>query len=149
MFTETLTKDHREIEQNLKDILDSDTIDNEKLDKTLKDIQQHMVVEEKYLYPEAKDDLTHKERSNLVEHSYEEHSEGKDLLLRLTNTDYQSDDTKRKDIQALYDDLTHHHEDEEEDVFPKLEKKLDDKDIKSVSTSIEAGLNNMNGFVSQ
>lgn len=149
MFTETPTNDHREIEQNLENLMESDNIDQGQLESTLKDIQHHMVTEEKHLYPEAEEQFDHQERSEMVEHSYREHTKAKDLVIKLTNDDYDSTHAKRKDIQELYDDLTHHHEEEEQDVFPELEKAMDNKDIQNISSSIRKDLSDTSTFVAQ
>lgn len=148
-FIDVLIKDHREAEHGLEAILKGETVNRDQLAEVLQEIQQHMAVEEKYLYPTAEDELTHKERSHLVEHSYKEHSEAKDYLIRLTNVDYVSDETLKKDVEALYEALKHHHSDEEEDVFPKIKQKFSADEMKDMDISISQFKEHAHGFVHQ
>ncbi len=149
MFSELLTTQHRQIEKKLKEVMGPATVDAEALTPILRELQHHMAAEEKHLYPLAEDALTHKERSKLVEHSYKEHTELKDYIIKLGNTDYVSQDSLKNDINSLYDILAHHHKDEEEDVFPKLIKELPEKQIESLSLSVAAFLENASGYALQ
>lgn len=146
-FIEHLTKEHRRYENDLKALINVEKVDKEKLQSVLKELQQHMVKEEKYLYPEAEDCLNKSDQIEMVQDGYFEHTQAKDFIIKLTNTDYLNQKTLKDDMKELLQELEHHHEDEETELFPKMREKLSKADIKSISISMDAFDANQSSFV--
>lgn len=90
----------------------------------------HARSEEAHVYPALRDRVG---APDAVEHSQEEHVEGDRLAAQLADTPL--DDPKFDDIlDKLVDSVSHHLEEEEESVLPKLDQ-LSDADQQSVTES--------------
>ncbi len=119
--TTLLEKQHRKVEATFKK-LGSGKGDLSALVTALaNDLAAHMVIEQEIFYPAVKSIKT-----DLVLESYEEHAIAQYALERLiaTKTDAESFQAR---VTALKELIEHHVEEEEDDLFPKVEKALGDE----------------------
>lgn len=130
---EAIREDH-ETQRTLVDLLvktEGDSDGREELFSRLKDaLRRHARAEERYFYaPLLKDDLT-QEKSR---HSVHEHETLDELVAKLEETDMSSPGwlpTARK----LRDEVLHHLEEEEHEVFQLAGKVLTDADKEALAT---------------
>jgi hemerythrin superfamily protein len=117
-----IMQDHREVERlfdELKQHRDKRPLLTPVLAALL---TAHSRAEESQVYPVAKDEA---DEADEVAHSQQEHAEAEQLLVRLTAADPQSDEYDRL-LTELTDAVTHHVQEEETTVLPKMRERLDD-----------------------
>lgn len=117
---ELLTIDHQEARtliQQLQDKARQGAIDEKKVDKLCRAMRFHMQFEEQHVYPEAKQV---EQVGSMVPEAIEEHQILKDTLTDLENcTDAQE---ARGILDKALAALRHHVQEEETEMFPRLEK---------------------------
>ena len=86
----------------------------------------HTQIEEDHLYPFGLQNSDEKGKLMVLE-AIEEHRVVKDLIEQLKNTDV-SDAQFDATFKVMQENVEHHIEEEESDLFPKLEKKLKEED---------------------
>jgi hemerythrin-like domain-containing protein len=91
-----------------------------------------MVIEETIFYPAVR-----RVKPDLVLESYEEHAIAQVELKRMLATD-RSDPRFEARATALLDLIKHHVEEEEEELFPRVEKALDDEQLESLGKQLDA-----------
>jgi len=134
---EYILEDHEKI-SSLLEKLDSTTEEAEKTRAELfprvqEALSIHSELEETLLYPVLeKMDLTHE----LIMEAYEEHSVVKMLLEELSELDQQSEEWSAK-LTVLKENVEHHVEEEENQVFPKAKEGLSKEDIHSLGEQME------------
>jgi iron-sulfur cluster repair protein YtfE (RIC family) len=96
------------------------------------DLIAHMAIEHELFYPAviAID-------SDLVKESFEEHSLGELALKRLLAMD-PSDPSFKARVVATKEVIEHHVKEEEEELFPKVEKKLGDEALEKLGKQMKA-----------
>jgi hemerythrin superfamily protein len=96
------------------------------------DLAAHMAIEHELFYPAviAID-------PDLVTESFEEHSIGELALKRLLATD-PSDQSFKARVVATKEVIEHHVKEEEEELFPKVEKKLGDEELERLGKQMKA-----------
>lgn len=103
-------------------------------------MQRHMDAEEKYMYPEL---CKHPSFVEMTEDVYEEHDETRGQLKKLRANDFAIDTHAMKDlIQEMLHDYEHHFDDEEEDLFPKMERDFPQEKLVRMEEEIEAYIQN-------
>lgn len=115
-----IMSDHREVER-LFDILKNkpgDRLNALPLMATL--LVAHSRAEEAEVYPAARDEAG---IADDVEHSQEEHLAAEQVLERLMDTDPASAEFETL-LQEVIDEVTHHVEEEESSVLPKMRERL-------------------------
>jgi hemerythrin superfamily protein len=122
---ELLVKQHRTMEEALRQVLDAPEADRRKLFDGYADVLiSHVLVEERYFYPAVKAKRT----EDILLESLEEHLSLKRLvadLLELTGTDQHFEPK----LHVLKEQCEHHHKEEEENLFPKVRKLLDEAEL--------------------
>jgi hemerythrin superfamily protein len=93
----------------------------------------HATIEEKHFYPAAKS----KDTEELVTESVEEHLSVKRLIADLLALD-SVDDTFEAKVKVLQEQVEHHVEEEEDELFPKVEKLLDDETLEALEQEMTA-----------
>ncbi|MBL8956324.1 MAG: hemerythrin domain-containing protein [Myxococcaceae bacterium] len=96
------------------------------LDEISNDLAAHMAIEQEIFYP-AIVDLD----EDLILEGFEEHSLGELALKRLRATEPGSEAFRPRAV-ALRELLEHHIEEEEEELFPNVEKQLDDDELEAL-----------------
>lgn len=113
-----LKKHHRKAEAALKKLCRG--FDRETLDELADELAAHMVIEEQTFYPAIR-----RVKPDLVLESYEEHAVAQLELKRLLACD--PDDARfEARATALLDLVKHHVEEEEDELFPRVEKTIDE-----------------------
>lgn len=116
--TALLEKQHRKVEGIFKKLGSGKGDARALLTELANDLAAHMIIEQEIFYPAVK-----RLKSDLVLESYEEHAIARFALERVLKTD-PSDESFQARVTALKELIEHHVEEEEEDLFPKVEKAL-------------------------
>lgn len=96
------------------------------------DLAAHMAIEHELFYP-AVIQLD----EDMVEESFEEHALGEIALKRLLAAD-PSEEGFRAKVTAVKELIEHHADEEEEELFPKVEKAMDDDQLKQLGKEMKA-----------
>lgn len=127
---ELLHKEHIEIKQMLKQMLESE--DQNKRKNVLltfhKNILAHMKAEENAFYPNL---LEEPETKKLALQAYEEHRVAKTLLKELVKPKVTDDEWSAK-LQVLTEILMHHIEEEEDEIFKKTDELFQDDELDDI-----------------
>jgi hemerythrin-like domain-containing protein len=102
------------------------------LEELSNDLAAHMAIEQEIFYPA----IQHLD-SDLVREAYEEHALGEVALKRLLATDPESPSFKAR-VVAAKELIEHHVKEEEEELFPKVEKKLSDDQLSQLAKEMKA-----------
>jgi hemerythrin-like domain-containing protein len=116
--TDLLEKQHRKVESLFKKLESGRSDPANVLVQLATDLAAHMVIEQEIFYPAAR-----RVKQDLVLESYEEHAVAQFALKRLLATDPDHDTFQAK-VVTLKELIEHHVEEEESELFPKLEKAL-------------------------
>ncbi|MGY6501867.1 MAG: hemerythrin domain-containing protein [Acidimicrobiales bacterium] len=118
-----LVKEHREAEALMDKLSDTDPgAERDRLLRELIDaVHTHMEVEEQFLYPIVVEDLDRKE----ADEGENEHDTARTVLERLD--ELKDEPGFAGALDMLKAGLTHHHSDEEEDMFPELREKVPER----------------------
>lgn len=92
----------------------------------------HATIEERHFYPAVKKQQT----EDLLLESVEEHLEIKRAIADLLELD-PSDDTFEAKVKVLQEDVEHHVEEEETELFPKVEKLFAEEDLDAIGEAME------------
>ncbi len=120
---EMLKSDHREVEALFKeyeelaaadDVAAKDIVATEICEK----LTVHAQVEEELFYPAARQVL---DQEKIVDEAEEEHAEAKQLIAELEEMSPE-DDAFDATVKALSEAIAHHVEEEESEMFPKLQE---------------------------
>jgi hypothetical protein len=131
---ELLKNDHKKVSQLFEEIESASGPSKKQLFNQLKsELDLHAHVEEKIFYPA----LENKEESrDITLEAYEEHKVVKDLLAELAS-DSPGDEWNAK-LKVLRENVEHHVEEEEGELFDKAEDVLSDEQIERLGTEMEA-----------
>lgn len=131
-----LTQDHREVEQMIEEIEGTtDTATRERLSMTLiQEIMRHAVAEEEVFYPAVRSAL---ERGDeLIDEGIKEHQQVEQLLTRLETLDPE-DDAFDQTIAEIRGAIEHHVQEEEGEIFPQFEQRVDQKERVALAGQLE------------
>jgi hemerythrin superfamily protein len=92
----------------------------------------HATIEEKHFYPSVKKQAT----EDLLLESLEEHLEIKRVIADLLALDAK-DPTYEAKVTVLEEDVQHHVGEEENDLFPKVEKLFDEETLEAIAEVME------------
>jgi len=131
---ELLKNDHKKVSQLFEEIESASGPSKKQLFNQLKsELDLHAHVEEKIFYPA----LENKEESrDITLEAYEEHKVVKDLLAELASGS-PSDEWNAK-LKVLRENVEHHVEEEEGELFDKAEDVLSDEQIERLGEEMEA-----------
>jgi len=129
-----LKADHREVEKLFKKYqgLGERAIKSKgtTIQKVCTELQVHDVLERELLYP-----MTEPIDGKLTEHALEEHQEVNDLIEEIQNTE--PDDERMEGLMAkLISDVKEHVQEEEKQLFPKLQKGVDKITLKETGKAM-------------
>jgi hemerythrin-like domain-containing protein len=96
------------------------------------DLAAHMAIEHELFYPAVM-----QVDETMVEESFEEHALGEIALKRLLATDPGEEGFRAK-VTAVKELIEHHADEEEEELFPKVEKAMDDDLLKQLGKDMKA-----------
>ena len=130
-----LKSQHREVEDLFSKIEKSrDTAKKDQLFTKLADsLAIHATIEEHRFYPAVKDKRT----EDILLESLEEHLGIKRVLSDLLDTEIE-DETFDAKIKVLKEQVEHHVEEEETDLFPKVRKLFDADELEAIGQAMSA-----------
>jgi hypothetical protein len=138
---EILEQDHREVEQmfaELESLRGAATEEAKSRRKTVTEqvtieLVRHSVAEEVLVYPQVEQKVSAEE----AEHARKEHAEAEETLHRLEKLD--ADDPAFDDeLATLMDEIRHHIEDEEGQMFVHMRQVIDADDLRTLGDRVEA-----------
>jgi len=129
-----LKRQHREVEALFKQLDKAKSAGSRRktFEKIADALAVHATIEERHFYPGVKA----KNTEELLQESVEEHLEIKRAiadLLELAGDD-QSFAAK---VKVLQEDVEHHVEEEETELFPKVEKMVDDETLQAIAEAMQ------------
>jgi len=133
---ERLIVDHDKQRALMDKIMEThgDTEARQKLfDEFKLEAESHANAEEQTFYAALIDDHETQEQTR---HSVSEHKEASDLIEELTEMEMSNPNWIRK-FEELRHELTHHVDEEEEDVFPMARKVIPEKEAKAMAKDFE------------
>ena len=130
--TQLLKKQHREVKALFKKIEDGKGDVKALLQELADNLAAHMAIEQDIYYPAIK-----AIDEDLVNESFEEHALAEIGLKRLLATK-KSDDAFEARVTAVKELIEHHVEEEEEDLFPKVDRKMDAAELDELGARMEA-----------
>jgi hemerythrin superfamily protein len=92
----------------------------------------HATIEEKHFYPSVKE----KQTEEILLESVEEHLEIKRAIADLLQMDADADEFEAK-MKVLQEDVEHHVEEEEGELFPKVEKLFDEEALEAIGADMQ------------
>jgi iron-sulfur cluster repair protein YtfE (RIC family) len=131
LATKLLEKQHRKVEGIFSKLEDGSSKAEELVTELANDLAAHMTIEQEIFYPA----IQNIDRDMVFE-SYEEHALAEFALKRLLAADTESDEFKAR-VTALKELIEHHVKEEEEELFPKVEKALDEDKLKELGTQMQ------------
>lgn len=135
---EMLHKDHehvRELFSQLEKTPESDDSRREKLFSSLyRELDIHSQAEEKYLYSRLRGE---DETRELVLEALDEHKDVKKLLDNLDSMDKGSAEWTAR-LRECRDAVDHHVQEEENELFPRARKSIDEEEAAGIAEDIEA-----------
>jgi Hemerythrin HHE cation binding domain len=133
---ELLKKDHKKVSDLLKRLdktEESDASTREELFTQVKtELDNHTQIEETIFYPALEDN---EETKEITLEAYEEHKAVKNLLQELEDTN-KDDETWGAKLTVLKENVEHHVEEEEGEMFKKAKKALDKDEIDQLGDRI-------------
>jgi hemerythrin superfamily protein len=133
---ELLKHDHRMVEQVFRDYRAAASDDQKKgvVDILIRELAKHAAVEELLFYPLAKEVLPDGEAE--IGHDLEEHMAVKKVLVELDGISPQDERMDRL-VGQLQEDVLHHVQEEEGDLMPKMQQRLDEQALLELGEEIE------------
>lgn len=129
--TALLTKQHRKVEKLFKK-LSGKNPSHELVIELANELAGHMAIEQDVFYPTVR-----KVDEDLVLESYEEHALAEMALKRLLATDI-DDEAFHARVTALKEVIEHHVHEEEEELFPKVDKALGEDRSRELAKHMKA-----------
>ncbi len=131
--TTLLKQQHRKVISALKKLEKAKPATRpELLEEISNDLAAHMAIEQEIFYP-----AVHELDDDLILEAFEEHSLAELALKRLRATEPGSEAFRPRTV-ALRELLEHHIDEEEGELFPKVEKQLEDDDLDALGARMKA-----------
>jgi hemerythrin superfamily protein len=130
--TDLLEKQHRKVEALFKKLEGGRSEAAPLLEELANDLAGHMAIEQEIFYPAVKEI-----DEDLVLESFEEHSLAEIGLKRLLATS-PDDKAFKARVTTLKELILHHVEEEEKELFPKVDKKLGDERLNELGKRMKA-----------
>src|SRR5687768_16109484 len=103
--------------------------------KIFDDLEVHTTIEEEILYPRVHDATT--ELGEVVDEGIQEHHVAKELMRELGQVEAASDEWVAK-MMVLIENVEHHAEEEEKEMFPPARSSFDADTVEALATELEA-----------
>jgi hemerythrin superfamily protein len=129
-----LKQQHREVEKLFKQFEDAKSANPKR--KAFEEIADalaiHATIEERHFYPSVKKQQT----EDILLESVEEHLEMKRAIADLLELQVDDESFEAK-VKVLQEDVEHHVEEEETELFPKVEKLFDDEELVAIGEAMQ------------
>jgi len=132
--TSMLKSQHRKVEALFKKLESGRSEPAPVLEELANSLAAHMAIEQEIFYPAIKE-----VDSDMVNESYEEHSLAEVALKRLLATDPE-DEAFQARVTALKELIEHHVEEEEQELFPEVEKALGEDTLSNLGKAMKPNL---------
>ena len=120
---ELLVNDHREVSAMFKqyeELGDRAKVSKKKLaDQICNSLTLHATIEEEIFYPAVREAI--KDAEDMVDEAVVEHASAKDLIAQIQDMD-PDDELYDAKVKVLGEQIEHHVEEEEKEMFPKVRK---------------------------
>ena len=138
---EVLEHDHREVEEMFAELEslrgaspdEAKSRRKEVTEQVTIELVRHSVAEEVIVYPTVEKKVSAEE----VEHAREEHAEAEETLHRLEKLDPDDPDFD-DELATLMDEIRHHIEDEEGEMFAHMREVIDQDELRKLGARVEA-----------
>ncbi|WP_437621013.1 hemerythrin domain-containing protein [Sorangium sp. So ce1151] len=130
--TSLLEKQHRKVEALFKQLESGKSEPAPLLAELANELVAHMAIEQESFYPAVR-----QIKEDLILESYEEHAIAELALKRLLATDPEDISFKAR-VTTLKELIQHHVEEEEEELFPKVEEAVDEKRLAELGKELKA-----------
>ena len=130
-----LKDDHKKVSHLFGKVKASDS-DSEKLElfKQIKqELEVHTHIEETIFYPKLREE---EKLKDIVLEGIEEHHQAKMFLREISNLSNDSEKLEPK-LKVLMEDIEHHVQEEEGEMFPKVEKVFDESQLEELGKKLE------------
>jgi iron-sulfur cluster repair protein YtfE (RIC family) len=127
-----LKQDHRTVEKLFSDFESSG--DSSIVDTICEELDVHMEAEEALVYPVLRDDVSG--GTQMAQHAEKEHAEARQIVGRIRQT--KEADHLSELVQELKSAIEEHVQEEESDVFPKMEQELGNERLEQLGQEVEA-----------
>jgi hemerythrin superfamily protein len=103
-------------------------------DRIVKELSVHAHIEEEVFYPATRE--ARRETEDMVKEAYEEHSKAKQTLGQLAGLE-PSDPQFDTVMQQLIKDVRHHVEEEENEMFPKVNEAMSSQELSDLGDRLQ------------
>ena len=133
---ELLKADHKVVNRLFQKVkADTEGKEHQELFEQIKaELEVHTHIEETIFYPKIKEE---KELEDIVLEGIEEHHQAKMFLRELSNLVEDSEKFEPK-LKVLMEDITHHVQEEEGEMFPKVEEIFDETTLQELGAQMDA-----------
>ena len=131
---ELLKQDHDKVDRLFQKVKGSEEDKHKELFEQIKqELEVHTHIEETIFYPKMQEE---EELKDIVLEGIEEHHQAKMFLRELSNL---SDDSEKFEpkLKVLMEDVEHHVQEEEGQMFPKIEKIFDEATLEDLGKQME------------
>ncbi len=131
---ELLKQDHDKVDRLFQKVKATEEEKHKELFEQIKEeLEVHTHIEETIFYPKIKEE---KELEDIVLEGIEEHHQAKIFLRELSNLADDSEKFEPK-LKVLMEDIEHHVQEEEGEMFPKIEKIFDNATLEELGKQME------------
>lgn len=106
------------------------------LERIEQELKAHMMVEEELVYPAVRQAVSSKEGDKMFFEALEEHRAATNVLADLKKTDLASSAFAGR-VKVLAELVTHHADEEEEELFPLAKKHMSNDELRELGEAIE------------
>lgn len=134
---EVLKQDHRRVEQLFGQYREAAASPEGKQDianQIIRELSVHAAIEEEILYPVVREALP--DGDELAQESLQEHHAAKQVLADLDGMPPDGPEFDQR-VGQLMEDIEHHVEEEEGEMFPKLQQALDAESLADIGRELE------------
>lgn len=131
---ELLKADHKKVNELFGKVKATEAGEHKELFEQIKnELDIHTHIEETIFYPKLKEE---EELEDIVLEGIEEHHQAKMFLRELAGLPEDSEKFEPK-LKALMEDITHHVQEEEGEMFPKVEELFDEETLMELGAEME------------
>ena len=131
-----LEQQHREVEELFEEFEEAGERATKTKERVCREIMNqltvHAEIEEKLFYPESKQEDT----EELLREAVEEHLAMKRILADMLESDAQDEQFEAR-VKVLKEQVEHHVEEEEKELFPKVRKALSKEELEDLGDRME------------
>jgi len=134
---ELLKADHEKVNDLFDEVKSTDESEHPALFEQIRsELEVHTHIEEAVFYPKMEEEGD-EELADMVREGIEEHRQVKMFLNELAKLSEESDKFEAK-LKVLMEDVEHHVEEEEGEMFPLIEDQFDEEILEQLGASLEA-----------